>query len=148
MQSKRRIYQLSAMYYFILESYSTHSTEFTGLKLEIIFFIYLLLLFFCWILNNNSGSGSRQKFRSHTDPDPQYCKKSPKFSCSCLNGGWQKGGDILEWMLRVNQAKNTNFQLIFHMFSPSSPPVASDDRFFAVFATFLCKKEEKFSSMF
>ena len=30
---------------------------------------------FCWIQirNNNSGSGSRQKFRIHADPDPQHC---------------------------------------------------------------------------
>ena len=28
---------------------------------------------FCWIRNNNSWSGSRQKFRIYADSDPQHC---------------------------------------------------------------------------
>ena len=33
-QSKRRIYQLVAIFYFVLQSYSTHSPEFTGDRLK------------------------------------------------------------------------------------------------------------------
>ena len=59
--------------YFILQSYSTHSPEFTGLNWENKF-LFILSFLFCWIRNNNSESrsGSRQKFRIHADPDPQH----------------------------------------------------------------------------
>ena len=43
------------------------SLEFTGLNLE-----------FYWIRIYNSGSGSRQKFRIHADPDPQHWKNVQK----------------------------------------------------------------------
>ena len=66
---------------FSISYYRTHSPEFKGLKLEIIFFY--LLFHFSWIQirNNKSGSRSRVKFRIHSDPDPQrwldpylYCR--------------------------------------------------------------------------
>ena len=63
--------------YFILQSYSTHSPEFTGLNWENKF-LFILSFLFCWIRNNNSESrsGSRQKFRIHADPDPQHWLQS------------------------------------------------------------------------
>ena len=77
-QSIRRIYQLVAIFYFVLQSYSTHSPEFTGDRLkmrnEIVIYLFICTLIFCWIRirNNNFGSGSRQKCRIHADPDPQH----------------------------------------------------------------------------
>ena len=43
-QSKKKINQIFAIFYFILQSYSTHSPEFTGLKLEITVSFYLSVL--------------------------------------------------------------------------------------------------------
>ena len=55
------------LYISILQYYRIHILEFTGLKV-------ICSFIFGWIRNNNSGSGSRQKFRIHADPDPQHCK--------------------------------------------------------------------------
>ena len=35
--------------------------------------LFICSFIYCWIRNNNSGSGSRQKFQIHADPEPQYC---------------------------------------------------------------------------
>ena len=69
---------LPTIFYFVLQSYSTHSPEFTGDRLkmrnEIVIYLFICNLIFCWIRirNNNFGSGSRQKFRIHADPNPQH----------------------------------------------------------------------------
>ena len=48
--SNRRIYQLSVIFYFIPQSYSTHSTEFTSLKLEVKFYLSVLsLIYILWL---------------------------------------------------------------------------------------------------
>ena len=66
MQSKRRSYQLFAIIYFKLQFFITNIPD-----LKVLFICYFT---FCWIRirNNNSGSGSRQKFLIHADPDPQH----------------------------------------------------------------------------
>ena len=93
-----RRYQLSAIFSFIIhttvQSYSTHSPKFTGLKLDINYFCICTLIFcwirirnnnsdFCWIRIRNNNSGSREKFRIHVDPDPQQCNK---VIICCSNG--------------------------------------------------------------
>ena len=55
---KRRIYQLSTIFYFILQSYSTHSPEFTGLKLEIKFLFIRSLIF---LLDTEQKNRIREK---------------------------------------------------------------------------------------
>ena len=62
-QLKRRIYQLSA-------SPTVHTVQ-NSQRNNI--FIYLFFIF-SWIRLRNYNSGSRQKFRIHVDPDPQYWK--------------------------------------------------------------------------
>ena len=64
-QSKRRIYHLLTILYFLLHSYSTNSLEFTAL--------FICSFTFCWIWIRNYNSGSRQKFRIHPDPHLQLC---------------------------------------------------------------------------
>ena len=49
------------MFYFILKSYSTHSPEITGLKLEIKI-LFICSLIFCYIQIQYNNSGSRKKF--------------------------------------------------------------------------------------
>ena len=51
--------------YFVLQSYSTHSLEFTGLKGEIKFW-FICSVIFCWIR-------IRKKVRIHANPDQQHC---------------------------------------------------------------------------
>ena len=63
--TKRRIYQLSAIFYF---------QQYTGTQSRIhkeITVLFICSFIFSWIWNNNSRSGSKQKFRIHADPDPQ-----------------------------------------------------------------------------
>ena len=56
MHSTRRIFQLSAIFYFIVQSYSLRSLEFTGLKLKI---KYLFICPFHFLLDPYQwGSGS------------------------------------------------------------------------------------------
>ena len=58
----------STMFYFILQSYSTHSPEFTGLKFKIRNKIWIICSFlFSWIWIRNNNSGSRKKFRIQPD---------------------------------------------------------------------------------
>ena len=47
-------YTVYAIFYFILQSNSTHSPEFTGLKLEIPF-LFISSFIFCWIRIRNTG---------------------------------------------------------------------------------------------
>ena len=47
-----------------------HKEEFINYRYLFAIFIYLP---FHILLNNNTGFGSRQKFRIHADPDPQPC---------------------------------------------------------------------------
>ena len=51
-------------------SHCTHSTEFTGLKLDKIF-LFICSFIFCWIRIQHNNSGSRKKFRVQPDSDPQ-----------------------------------------------------------------------------
>ena len=53
-QSKRRLYKLSVIFYFIVKSYNAHSPEFTGLKLK----IKIKFLFICYSFFAGSGSGT------------------------------------------------------------------------------------------
>ena len=76
-QKEESINYLPFSTYFILQSNSTHSLEFTDLKLEIKFW-FTCFFIVCWIrIRNNINSGSREKFRIHADPDsdsdPQNC---------------------------------------------------------------------------
>ena len=62
---------VSAILYFIIQTDSTHSPEFIGLKLDDFIFLFICSFIFCWIRINNSGS--RIKFQIHADPNPQHC---------------------------------------------------------------------------
>ena len=56
-----------------------------------------------FVRNNNSGSGSRQKFRIHADPDPQHCffLRFPTFTIlPNLLKVSESGYKILEWGYR------------------------------------------------
>ena len=98
-QTKRRIYQLSAILYFMLQSYSTHSPEFKGLKWEIKF------LFTVSALSFFAGSGSRQKLsmriRNTGFLDDQTSSLQLQGWLNCSFGGWLSlllaGVGRLEW---------------------------------------------------
>ena len=77
--NQKSVYQLSAIFYFVLQSYSTRSPEFTGLKLEIKF-LFICSFIFCWIRNNNSGYEPRQKFRIHNTEKRIYLKEMSTIS--------------------------------------------------------------------
>ena len=63
----------SISYYSTLSTVLQHTqSRICRPKMRNKIFIYLLF-HFCWIQNNNSGSGSRQKFRIQGVPDPQHC---------------------------------------------------------------------------
>ena len=62
----------SISYYSTLSTVLQHTqSRIRRPKMRNKIFIYLLF-HFCWIQNNNSGSGSRQKFRIHPDPDLKH----------------------------------------------------------------------------
>ena len=56
---------------FSISYYSptVHSPEFTCLKLEEFFYLFICFFIFCWIPNNIFDSGSSKKFRIPPDPD-------------------------------------------------------------------------------
>ena len=54
------------------------------------------------IRNNNSGSGSRQKFRIHVDPAPQHCR-----TCFLYDGGCRAGGQGQALAITLPGAQNT-----------------------------------------
>ena len=64
---------LSTIFHFL---FHTTVLQYTKSKIQKeITFLFICSFLFCWIRirNNNSWSGSRQKFRIHADPDTQHC---------------------------------------------------------------------------
>ena len=59
---------------YTVQFYSIHSQEFTGLTFDITFYLSALSFFVgSGSRTNNFGSGSREKFRIHANPDRQHC---------------------------------------------------------------------------
>ena len=60
---------LSTVQYFMLQSFSTHSPDFTGLKLEKCYIFFFCSFIFCWIRTKITDLESDPDLDPDPDPD-------------------------------------------------------------------------------